>query len=92
LKTKILKISKKIEKFQFFLKKVISLEFKNKKIKTQENLKYRCEKNSIFHFEFEGSKKNPNKISRVDTLSYKKLFHPTSYTKVITILSRHKAF
>jgi hypothetical protein len=27
---------------------------------------------------------------RVDTFSYKKLFHPTSYAKVIAILPGHK--
>jgi hypothetical protein len=29
---------------------------------------------------------------RVDTFSYKKLFNPTSYAKVIAVLSRYKVF
>jgi hypothetical protein len=57
-------------------------------------------KKSIFPFEFWDSKICRNDHGslksdvtfRVDTFSYKKLFNPTSYAKVMAVLSRHKVF
>ena len=51
-------------------------------------------------FEFEDSKKSVNgqrplksfSVARVDTFSYKKLFDPTSYAKVMAVLPKHDVF
>jgi hypothetical protein len=57
-------------------------------------MKYESEKNSIFPLVFEDSKNctNDQKLDVsfcVDTFSYNKLFHPTSYAKVMAVLLGH---
>jgi hypothetical protein len=57
-------------------------------------------KNYIFPYEFKDSKIITNDLwwlksdvtFRVDTFLYKKLFHRTSYAKVMTVLSEHIFF
>jgi hypothetical protein len=66
-------------------------------ISSHQKLEHRKTASFLSNFEIlkfvkTAPKTNSDVVIRVDTFSYKKLFYPTSYAKVMAVLPIHKVF